>query len=138
MAEHVALLVDPAALHEGSLAEGVFDRRPQRLGTVDHDQQALLRVKAATLQIGERPAADRLVLSRALPQPQRMLAPLGIDAQCAHASVLGDRDAVEHQHAEVGGDGTAHQLPEPLASAAHEAASTAHSTPTATCDPTLP
>lgn len=52
MVGDVALLVPHAPL-DGRLAEGVADRLAQRLGAVDHEQDALLGVEAALDQVGQ-------------------------------------------------------------------------------------
>ncbi len=98
MLEHVAPLVDATALNADLLAEGVADRSLKRLRAVDHDEQALVGRESAIAQVGEGPAANRLVLSRPLPDPEWVLAALGVDPERDDAGVLGDRDPVEHQH----------------------------------------
>ena len=78
--EHVAFLVPDAALH-GRLAEDVADRLAQRLGAVDHEQDALLGVEAALDEVGEQRGRDGRVLGRAFPEPERDLDALGGDPE---------------------------------------------------------
>ena len=72
MIEHVALLVPHAAL-DRRLAEDGADRLPERLGAVDHEEDALLGVEATLDQVGEQRGGDRGVLGRAFPEPERDL-----------------------------------------------------------------
>ena len=68
-------------MHEGALAEDVADRLPQRLGAVDHEQDALLGVQAAVDEVGQQRGGDGGVLGRALPEPERDLDALGGDPE---------------------------------------------------------
>jgi hypothetical protein len=78
--------------------ERLDDRGPQRLGAVQDDEHALLDVQAAGDQVGEQVGGDRLVLRRAVPEPQRHLHAVRRDPERDDATAALQIDPVEHQH----------------------------------------
>ena len=74
--EHVALLVDVAAVHDGALPEAVADRFAERFRAVDHDQQAMLGAQPAFLNARQQAGDDAAVLGRALADPEQGSRPL--------------------------------------------------------------
>ena len=66
---------------------------------IDDEQPRLLDGQSSLDEVAEQRVADGLVLGGALPESQRLLSTLGIDAQGDHHAVLGDLDPVkEHGH----------------------------------------
>jgi len=96
----MTFLVTDAAL-DRNLAEDRGDRCAQRLATVQNDENALLAVQAALHEVGEQLAADRRVLRRSVPQPERDLDAVGRDAEADDAAAALQIDAVEHQRRET-------------------------------------
>jgi hypothetical protein len=123
MIEDVAFLVADTALHR-DWAEDLIDGRPQRLGSVEDDEDALLDVKAAPAdEIGEEMRCDGLVLRGAIPQSQRELHPIGADAQRDNAAAALQLDPVDHQRRQAHiSEITAHQRVQVLPCAADELA----------------
>ena len=97
MVEDVPGLVRLTALHQGGAAKHGGDRRPQRLGSVEHHQHAPIRAQAAALEVGEQTLTDGRVLRRAFPEPERVLRAVSADPQRDDQAVLADMDAVEHE-----------------------------------------
>ena len=105
------------------LAEDRVDRRAQRLGAVQDNQDALLAVQAAVHEVAQQLAADRRVLRRAVPQAQRDLDAFGRHAQRHDAAAALQLQAVEHQGGEANvGQRPAHQRAQLLAGPADELA----------------
>jgi hypothetical protein len=96
--EHVSLFVADTALHRGVDAEDVTDGLSERLGAVEHNEHALLDIQAALDEIGQQHGGDGGVLGRAVPQPERVLDTVALDAQRDDAAAALELDAVEHQH----------------------------------------
>jgi hypothetical protein len=78
-------------------AEHVADGLPERLGAVDDDEHALLDIEAALDEVGQQRGGDGGVLGRAVPEPERVLDPVGVNAQRDDAAAALELDAVEHQ-----------------------------------------
>ena len=79
--EHVAPLMDLAALDAGGLARMTTHRRSQRLTAIQHIQAGHAEVQAASGQITEQLANHRGVLGCSLAQPQHRFAPVPADPQ---------------------------------------------------------
>jgi hypothetical protein len=123
VAEHVALFVADTPLDRRVDTEHLVDGLAQRLGAVDHDEHALLDIEAALDQVGEQRGGDGSVLGRAVPQPERVLGPVGVDPQGDDAAAALELDPVEHQHRQPQIiERAAHQLDEVLAGARDELA----------------
>ena len=123
MTEHVALLVAHAALDRRVDAEHVTDGLSQRLGAVDDDQHALLDIQAALDEVGQQRGRDGRVLGRAVPEPERVLDAVDVDAQRDDAAAALELDPVEHQHRQAQIiERAAHQLDQVLARARDELA----------------
>jgi len=121
--EYVFPLVLTAAGDQDSLIEGGRQGGPDRLAAVDHGQDRRLRIEAALDQVVEQGLADGLVLGAALPEPERVLAAIGVDAEGGHDGVLGGLDAVDEEGQQIELPEIApHQLSQLATGAGHEAA----------------
>ena len=80
--DHVARLVDLTALDRRVGAEGPTDDLTQRLGPVDDEQPADLRVEPALDQIVDQLLHHGGVLGRSFDQAERMFVAVPIDAEC--------------------------------------------------------
>jgi hypothetical protein len=92
----MTFLVAHAPLHGRVDAEHVADGRAQRLGAVEHDQDALVDVEAALDEVGQQGCRDGGVLRGAVPQAERVLDAVGTERD--HAAAALELDPVEHQH----------------------------------------
>lgn len=97
---HVADLVELAAL-DHRLVEDLADGLGEGFGPVDDHQDRASGVQAALAQPDEQAAHHGGVLRRALHQRERMLDPVGVDAQRHDAQVLAEAHPVDHQRHQV-------------------------------------
>jgi hypothetical protein len=61
-------------------------------------RRRLLTIPGRLARVGQQRGRDGRVLRRPVPQPERVLGPVGVDAQRHHAAAALERDPVEHQH----------------------------------------
>ncbi len=101
MVPHVADLVHLAALHDGTFTEDVAYRLADALAAVDHAQDRLIHLETTTEQILQQLGANRRVLGRPLPEPQREFGPVARHAKRDDDDLLGDLDAIEKERDEV-------------------------------------
>jgi hypothetical protein len=94
--EDVSLFVAHTTV-DGHRAEHLVDGGPERLAAIEDDEHALLDVQAAVDEVCEQCDGDRLVLRRAVPQPERHLDAVGADAERDNATEALEVDPVEHQ-----------------------------------------
>ena len=85
-------------LHRRVDAEDVVDRLAQCLAAVEHDEHALVDVEAAPAEVRQQRRSDGGVLGGPVPQPQRVLDSVGVDAQRDDAAAALELDPVEHHH----------------------------------------
>jgi hypothetical protein len=90
---HLVLL---APLHEYSLPEDVADAGAQPTRAVDDEQALALRVETSSHEVLEQALARDGVLGRPLPEPEHVLRPPGIDAQCDEHHVLREVEGGRH------------------------------------------
>ena len=120
--QDVALLVADAALHRDG-AEHLIDRRAQRLAAVEDDEDALVEIQAAVDEVSEQVPGDGGVLGAAVPEPERDLHALRVDAECDDAAAALQIDPVDHQRRQPRVlQRPRHQLRELLAGATDELA----------------
>ena len=96
MTQHVALLVELAALYHAQVPEDLSDGRPNRLGPIDDEQPGLFLRKASIDQVAQQRLGDPAVLCSPFPKSQNLLLPIGIDAQRDEDGVIAQYDPVDH------------------------------------------
>ena len=101
MLEHVAHLVDLAALDQGPGSEDAADRLAHPLAAVDHKQPGAFDDQTAPNEVLEQTLAHLLTLAAAFSDSQHLLAPRRIDSLSGQHEVLVENDAVDLQHREV-------------------------------------
>ena len=77
---HVLALVPLAALDVDPVAKHVGHRRPEALGAIEYDQQALRRREPAGDQVAEELGADRPILRGRLDHAEEPFLPCARDA----------------------------------------------------------
>ena len=90
MSLDVAAFVQGAALDLSVIAEDLLDPGGERLGPVEHGQQAAVAGQAPGGQIGQQAGHHGLVLGVTQPQPDRNLGPIRGDGQGHHHALAGD------------------------------------------------
>src|SRR2546426_11601508 len=99
--QHVAHLVDLAALDQGPGPEDAADRLAHPLAAVDHEQPGAFDEQTALDEVLEQTLTHLLTLAAASSDSQYLLAPRRIDSLSGQHEVLVENDAVELQHREV-------------------------------------
>src|SRR5438093_7994467 len=99
--EHVAHLVDLAALDQGPGPEHAADGFAHPLAAVDHEQPGAFDDQTAPDEVLEQTLAHLLTLAAAFSDSQHLLAARRIDSLSGQHEVLVDNDAVELQHRAV-------------------------------------
>ncbi len=118
----MTFLVTHAALN-GHVAEDRVDGRPQRLAAVQDHEHALIAVQAALDEVGQQCRRDGRVLGGSVPQAERMLDAVGVDAHGDDAAAALELDAVEHHHRQAQvAQRPRHQIDQGLAGPADELA----------------
>src|SRR2546427_8161870 len=84
-----------------TLFRSILERLAQPFTAVDHAQHPSVEAQPAGHQVLEELSADRGVLRRAEPDPQRGLAPVRRDAEGDDQRLARDVDAVEEERHEV-------------------------------------
>jgi hypothetical protein len=59
-------------------AEDIVDGLAQRLAAIEHDEHALVDVEAAAGEVRQQRRRDGRVLGGPVPEPQRVLGPVGV------------------------------------------------------------
>src|SRR2546425_12433344 len=99
--QHVAHLVNLAALDQGPGSEDAADRLAHPLAAVDHEQPGAFDDQPAPDEVLEQTLAHLLTLAAAFSDSQHLLAPRRIDSLSGQYQVLIENDAVHLQHPEV-------------------------------------
>ena len=101
MLQDIAQLVHLTAVDQGRGAKRLRHGFVQRLRAIEDDQEAAVGAQAAALQIGEEALTHRRILRRAVPEAERVFAPVVVDAERDDDAVLADVDAVDQQRHQV-------------------------------------
>src|SRR5207249_10141479 len=99
--QHVAHLVNLAALDQGPGSKDAADRLAHPLAAVDHEQPGAFDDQTALEEVLEQTLAHLLTLTAAFSDSQHLLAPRRIDSLSGQHEVLVENDAVDLQHREV-------------------------------------
>jgi hypothetical protein len=90
--------VQSASLHESVGAEDLGDGSPERLGAVEHGQDAVLEPQPAGHQISEQVGDHDGVLGVTETQTDRHLRAVSGDDQGDDDHLAGDVEPIDHQH----------------------------------------
>src|SRR6185295_11186906 len=101
MIEHVAQLVDLAALDQGPTAENLPNRGADALATVDHEQTDPLHRQASLHQVAQQGPAHLFALTAAFHHSQHSLRPVRLDPHRYQHHMVAEDRAVDHQHRKV-------------------------------------
>ena len=101
MLEHVARLVDLAALDDAGRPPHLADGLAERLAAVDPEQLRPGRIQTAGNEVGQQRARHRGVLRPALVQPENPLVPLGRNPQRDQHAVVREVDPVDEDRLEL-------------------------------------
>lgn len=93
--------MERAALDQGFGAEHRVDGLAQRFGPVQHDQHAGVDVETPSDQIRQHRLHHGTGLGVAVGQANRVLGPVSSDNQRDDEALVGEVDAVDHQHRHV-------------------------------------
>jgi len=104
------------------LPEAAADGRPQCLGPVDHEEQALVGREPALHQVLDQRRDKARVLGGALADPEQVLRAGAVHPQRRHDRPPLDLDAVDEHRADAGGHGPAQKLGQARAGEHHETA----------------
>src|SRR3989442_13216313 len=99
--QHVAHLVDLAALDQGPGPEDAADRLAHPLAAVDHEQPGAFDEQTALDEVLEQTLTHLLTLAAASSDSQYLLAPRRVDSLSGQHEVFVENDAVDLQHREV-------------------------------------
>jgi hypothetical protein len=99
--EDVSELVDLAAVNQRRRPKRLGDGFVQRLGAVENDQQAAIGAQPTALKIGQETLANGGILSRSVPEAERVFGTRVIDAEGHHEAVFADVDAIDEQRHEI-------------------------------------
>jgi hypothetical protein len=97
----------------GGVADDAADRLAQRLGAVDHQEDALPGIEATLDQVGGQRRRHAHVLRAPFPEPERDPDALGRGPERDHVRALAAVDPVDHHHRQADVvEAAAHQLAE--------------------------